>query len=122
MTVEQAKDELLNIAWFDIDGGPRGDNKREAIEMAIQSLDQTWIPLNERPPEEDIRVYISLKDASYKEDEKVHIAYREKRVHVNESDEYVWVVEGSCSDYQDYEIAAWMPLPMSYKAESVEES
>lgn len=118
MTAEQAKDELLNIAWFDIDSDPRGNDKREAIAMAIQSLDQTWIPLSERPPEEEKRVYISLKYDILGDDERVCIGHREKWVHVNESDEYVWIVEGSCCVFSDDVIAAWMPLPTPYKAES----
>lgn len=120
MTAEQAKDELLNIVWFDIDSGPRGDSQREAISMAIQSLDQTWIPLSERPPEEEKRVYISLKYDILEDDERVCIGHREKWVHVAESDEYVWFVEGSCCVFHDDVIAAWMPLPEPYKAESEE--
>jgi len=77
----------------------------EALDMAIKALEQKWIPVSERLPEESITVIgITTFDDIYKAE--LYDDCGEKK----------WYADGNF----DVPIVAWMPLPEPYKAESEE--
>ena len=77
----------------------------EAYCMAIEALKQPeprWIPCSERLPDNDVRV-LMCTGRGY-----IHVGERDNRD--------IWNVGGYYL-YEDCEVAAWMPLPQSYKKE-----
>jgi hypothetical protein len=123
MTIEEAINELF---WIRED---ENDLKgKEALNMAIKALEQSWIPCSKRLPEEDTEVLIAYR---YKEGEGdtshtyidittygdmyfggnlVYDSVNGNRVkHWRQPFEYFT---------SNYEVIAWMPLPEPYMAES----
>lgn len=103
MTREKAIETLSIIKAYEIDNSIRGAENREAIDMAIQALEQTrWIPVSEGLPEKDGR-YLTYIENPY--DSKLS---------------YIMVCDYTCQTWcPDNETAsnnvvAWMPLPQPY--------
>jgi len=98
MTVEEALKILDTI--------PTISEQVDALEMAIQALEQTrWIPVSERLPEDGEEVLCFL------ESEEMAVLFRR-----NNWGQYEWVDGGFATG--SYDVIAWMPLPQPYKAES----
>ena len=84
----------------------------EALDMAIKALEQEprWFSVSERLPEEDTDVLVTLKCGL--------IGIMQKKLADDDNCEpcYIWQdFEG-----EEHEVIAWMPLPLTYKAESEE--
>lgn len=77
------------------------DKIQEACDMGADAIEkQTWISVDDRLPEDNVRVLV------YCEWECEHIALRRHDK---------WV--GEFENYEDDEVLAWQPLPKSYKSE-----
>lgn len=81
---------------------------REAFDMSIEALEQKWIPVSERLPEDEEEVLCFL------ESEEMAVLFRR-----NDWGQYEWVDGGVATG--SYDVVAWMPLPKPYKAEGSEE-
>lgn len=92
------------------------DSVIEEIDNAptIEPKTNTWIPVSERLPDDEVEVLI------YTTDKETNKAYR--RIKEWTIDRMEWVVFetlGYSYIYGDDEVLAWMPKPESYKAENV---
>lgn len=94
MTKDEAIRILKNTAWLG------SEEDLEAIETAIETLDNPWVPCSERLPEEGLPVVITAQDADGR---FVDISIR--------SDVNYW------SGFGRINVLAWMPIPSSYKGE-----
>ena len=81
----------------------------ECLEMAIKALEQRWIPVSERLPEEDGEYLCTVQTHDIDTD--------------NVIDEYInfcdFIDSGWCV-FDDETVVAWMPLPEPYREESEE--
>lgn len=98
--------EIIKQDYWDNDGygheTKQYDDTMLALDMAIEALNQRWIPVTERLPEEGQFIIVSYPyDASDCSRKRVMTAWYHK--------EY-----GFTCGITD----AWMPLPQPYKAES----
>jgi len=106
MTVEEALKILDTI--------PTISEQVDALEMAIQALEQTrWIPVSERLPDKATRVLTSW----------VYVPTGAKYIEVAErwDDDDDYTFYGDTDEYKmnrkDHKVIAWMPLPPSYQGE-----
>jgi len=77
----------------------------KALDMAIEALEQTrWIPVSKRLPEESLNSVIGWD------------AHRERCIFVQYIDGHFQITGSD----ESFDIVAWMPLPLPYKAESEE--
>ena len=105
MTREEAIELLDNLIGFVEDN--HGSDYDEALKIAIKALEQRWIPVSERMPEEHKDV-LTCGLGGFIEIQSFENAY----------DGYWENQNGAWSDLD--EVAAWMPLPEPYRAESEE--
>ena len=89
-------------------GVPDFMEKYRALHMAIDALQDDWIPVSERLPEKNGNYIVSLEDAV---------------------DTYARFFNGKwfmplfgsiAREYGEYEVIAWMPLPEPYKGGDVD--
>ena len=110
MTPEEAIKEFESeLEWAELNIYPYiSKQKVEADKMAIKALEQEskWMPVSERLPEKDVEV---LATTIWDE---VTMA---EMYSAND-----WYIHEGATNVKTDEIAAWMPLPEPYKAESEE--
>ena len=83
-----------------------GKDGEEVEKMAIKALAQTrWIPVSERVPEDGEEVLCFLGS------EEMAVLFRRNDWGQNE-----WVDGGFATG--SYDVVAWMPLPLPFRAES----
>ena len=82
------------------------DDDNEALDMAIEALEQEWIPVSKKTPPIAQRVYVSTTNG------EVFIA----RYH--SFDKWTFEPTGISYVYNKNSVVAWKPLPEPYKAES----
>lgn len=125
MTEKKAIERLQRIRQFYLDT-IKDDTAVEAVDMAIKAVEKReadrWIPVTERPPEED-GDYLVTFESGYAEDygfDPIGIAPFE----VDCEGFGIWqesfdpVSLGSLgSDWVDIPVTAWRPLPEAYEAE-----
>ena len=93
-------------------------NNKEAFEIAIQALEQRWIPVSERLPDVHKEVLLTICDNSALQ------GFNENFVSVRcgkyQPHEYRmnWVVDGVYYHFDN--VIAWQPKPEPYKIESEE--
>lgn len=83
-----------------------------AIEMAIKALDQRWIPVTERLPEEPYGCLVTIED----EEPMTGQMFECILPYFVGWDGERW--NDSDGEQCPLEVIAWMPLPEPYKAES----
>ena len=110
MNKEEAIKLLIceKVCVEDVDGNIGGERVRQAYDMAIEALQDDWIPVSERLPEKNGNYIVSLEDAV---------------------DTYARFFNGKwfmplfgsiAREYGEYEVIAWMPLPEPYKGGDVD--
>lgn len=99
---------------------------KEAVEIATEALSSSekpnkseiptgWIPCEKRLPDKLQDVLITFYDA----DGEYDVAYMRKTFNATykaQGSENEWVSSMGETTYADYEVSAWMPLPLPYKA------
>ena len=121
MTIEEAIGNLTHaIRWKDMP-------EKEALDMAIKALEQRWIPVSERLPDNTDPVYITWVNH---DPESYYADIKDKSF--TATGHYCngrwWWYSVTCQDYLDeygrcdvdamddaIEVIAWMPLPEPYK-------
>ncbi len=104
MTVEEALKILDTI--------PTISEQVDALEMAIQALEQTrWIPVSERLPKDhkNVLIYLSLNQITIGLYNSHRLPFMNKPIG--------WGANAP-HDWSSDEVVAWMPLPEPYKAEN----
>ena len=97
MTRDEAVEKLEAFAPMVV------DDTREAIDMAIEALQDDWIPVSERLPEKNGYYIVSLEDAV----DPCASFYNGKWYYV--------AFDCVSKEYREHEVIAWMPLPAPYK-------
>ena len=100
MTREEAIDLLDNLIGFVEDN--HGSDYDEALKVAIKALEQTWIPVSERLPENG-NYLVTMADNDCKDVRYLEIS---------------WFNPITKWSLGNTDVVAWMPLPEPYKAES----
>lgn len=101
------------IESLKLDGITFGGNSRrlaqffEALDMAIESLGDKWIPCSERLPERSNSYLVTLHD--YDCEDVIVVADYFKPMEE-------WESNFGCEDITEY-VIAWQPLPQPYKGE-----
>lgn len=98
MTIEEAKDRLLNTAWLGTNEDR--DKTEEAVRVLIDAVEPKqgdWISVEDRLPEENQSVLVWCPQ--YK---NIYCAYLEAEQ---------WWIFGTFSQIVPSEIIAWMPIP-----------
>lgn len=102
MNRQEAIAILKDISW------QMGSVKRweniEAIDMAIEALQDDWIPVSERLPEDGIAVLITTENEEVYTDQVITDPYKERYFQSN-------------TGYDNFQVVAWMPLPEPYSEE-----
>ena len=104
MTNEELKnmlfiiDTLLDDAITDSTRQKVKDNLTEVCQLAMKALDQRWIPVSERLPEDDGYYFVTEKDG---------------RIGT-----YVFHKQGNSEEYWKRCAIAWMPLPEPYREDA----
>ena len=108
MTNEELKnmlfiiDTLLDDAITDSTRQKVKDKLTEVCQLAINALDQRWIPVSERLPETRGQYLVTIRRGVYDgEKESIEIINYSKR-------SAIW----------EYCVTAWMPLPEPYKEDA----
>lgn len=112
MTREEAINLLIceKVCVEDVDGNIGGERVRQAYDMAIEALQDDWIPVTKSTlPGSDVDVNVTIKD--FAETQTGFL-----------SDEDWWLItkEGMLENYPLEYVVAWRPLPEPYKGGDTE--
>ena len=90
---------------YDLLPPQRTDMDSDALYMAVYDLPSVheWIPVTERPPEENVRVLVTRKSNIFMRDDYIDIGRYTKQKR--------WETE----EYVNVDVRAWMPLPEPFR-------
>ena len=112
MTNIKASEVLKEIKYYTEDLPPYSpDEVAEGLEMAIKALEQRWIPVSERLPEDGRPVLIYAWNVH-------HVIARYDTFRTDDGYKKTWVTADAWNGNTEIgqEVMAWMPLPEPFKA------
>lgn len=118
MTAEEAVKQIKENCYF----ASISEKTKQALDMAINALDQRWIPVSERLPEVDGMYFTTVKgiDVNYIEIRNfANSLYKIDKFDFSDKKGHGWYFYDS--DYgihgyiEETNVIAWMPLPEPYK-------
>lgn len=85
--------------------------RKELKEQGCEFFDNgnRWIPLNERLPEDNTYVLVTVKVGKREPKVRSGYYYKDGHFHIDNGDSW---------EARDKELKAWMPLPQPYKEDS----
>ena len=105
------REEAINVLKANYPD-PCFSDLRKAVDMAIQALEQRWIPCSERLPEDGRQVLVYARSVHYA------LAKYDEMREADGSYKKQWVTFDAWKPfYTIKEVIAWMPLPEPYQEE-----
>lgn len=108
------KEEAIEILNHNVSACLHGTEWGEALEIAIEALEQTrWIPVERELPEEGEDVLVYIERNAWDED---GFQFKKKCIDIG------WHIDGRwhCDGCNGVVGIAWMPLPPSYEPQESE--